>query len=107
MKACGFPHCTNVQEERFCTEHKRKPKPDLYRGSAAYRGYDGDWQKFRAWFVKRHPLCVDCLLEGKPVAVQEVHHIKKLTEYPELRLVESNCLALCKSHHSTRTQRGE
>jgi hypothetical protein len=37
----------------------------------------------------------------------EPHHLKKVAQHPELRLVEENCRALCHEHHSARTARGE
>jgi 5-methylcytosine-specific restriction endonuclease McrA len=37
----------------------------------------------------------------------EVHHIAKVKVHPELKLVEANCMALCKADHTARTARGE
>ena len=79
---------------------------DRERGSAASRGYDRTWQRFRDAFLMSHPLCSDCLPKQVTPAI-EVHHIKRLRDAPELRLVEANCLGLCKAHHSARTARGE
>ena len=36
----------------------------------------------------------------------EVHHKAKLVDNPHLRLVESNCAGLCKTHHSKLTAKG-
>jgi len=100
--ACSFPHCVaRVADGYYCPEHKTTS--DQYRGSSAERGYDGDWRKFRLWFIERHPFCFDC----KIVATKDVHHVLKLVEYPALRLVESNCLGLCHDCHAVRTGRGE
>lgn len=65
------------------------------------------WRNFRDWFLARHPLCEDCLAEGKIEPAEEVHHLKKVADHPELRLVEANCRGLCKPHHSRRTAAGE
>lgn len=74
---------------------------DRQRGSAAARGYDRTWRRFRVWFLRRHPICEDeC---GCTRAAEEVHHRVALVEQPELRLVEENCQALCKAHHSRKT----
>lgn len=75
----------------------------MARGTAAERGYDALWRRFRTMFIARHPVCEDC--DRQPT--REVHHIKKLAEHPELRLVESNCMGLCTRCHSIRTNRGE
>jgi len=50
---------------------------------------------------------VDSLAEGKFVPATEVHHIKKLRDYPELKYEESNLMALSHKKHSIRTRRGE
>jgi 5-methylcytosine-specific restriction protein A len=75
---------------------------DEQRGTARDRGYDGVWERFRRWFLAHHPVCEDC-----EHLATEVHHKLKLAEHPELRLVESNCMALCKKDHSRRTAMGE
>jgi 5-methylcytosine-specific restriction protein A len=75
--------------------------------SAAKRGYDRQWRAFRQFFLMQNPLCVDCLLRDRYVAASEVHHIKKIAQYPELRLDMSNCMALCSACHCIRSARGE
>ena len=82
---------------------KRKPR----RRKTAERGYDGTWRKFRKWFLDEHPLCHDCEVRGLLTKANEVHHIHKVATYPHLRLVESNCMALCGTCHSRRTLKGE
>jgi len=77
-----------------------------YRGSAASRGYDRQWAAFRLSILRERPLCQDCYPRFVTPA-SEVHHIIKLRENQELRLVGSNVLSLCKPCHSIRTARGE
>jgi len=78
---------------------------DRQRGSSTKRLYDWTWRKFRAWFLAqpKNQVCADC--RRKPAV--EVHHIKKVQEFPELRLDPQNCRGLCKGCHSARTARGE
>jgi 5-methylcytosine-specific restriction enzyme A len=80
---------------------------DAWRGSAASRGYDDQWRKFREWFLLRHELCADCENRNIVMAANEVHHVLKLRDRPDLRCVEANCIALCTACHSARTARGE
>jgi 5-methylcytosine-specific restriction protein A len=80
---------------------------DLWRGSAASRGYDGAWKRFRAGFLRSNPLCADCFAAAVLTPASEVHHIRKLRDHPELRLVWSNAMGLCRPCHSTRTANGE
>lgn len=109
---CRHPRCPALVDSGYCEQHRPASPARFYdnrRGSSGSRGYDYVWQKFREGYLKRHPLCVDCLAL-KPVrvtAATEPHHILKVKEYPELRLVDSNLLALCKGHHTIRTSRGE
>ncbi|NHO20409.1 HNH endonuclease [Acetobacter oeni] len=80
---------------------------DERRGSASSRGYDRKWRDFRSWFLRRHPLCLDCSGAGRLKPATEVHHIQKLRDAPERRLDEGNCMPLCQACHSARTGRGE
>jgi 5-methylcytosine-specific restriction enzyme A len=76
-------------------------------GSAASRGNDNRWRAFRIGFLMLHPLCADCEDKNVVMAANEVHHVLKLRDRPDLRCVESNCLALCTACHSARTAKGE
>jgi len=78
-----------------------------FRGSAASRGYDGAWRRFRAGFLLANPLCADCARNGFATAATEVHHVMKLRRDPSLRLDARNAMALCKPCHSARTAKGE
>lgn len=95
------------------TAPKRATTYDSTRPTADKRLYDHTWRRWRAIVLQERPLCEDCLEEkhaGRPGSVeasQELHHIRKVAERPDLRLVRSNVRALCKTHHSRRTARGE
>ena len=77
-------------------------RPNSYR-----RGYDSAWQIVRKEQLRHYPLCNDCLKEGRYTPANEVHHIAKLSEHPDMRDISSNLMSLCKSCHSTRTAAGE
>ena len=90
------------------------------RVSAARRGYGRRWAEFRAALYTerlieaaqhgRH-MCEDCEAEGKPhfsgAHRYELHHLRKVSDRPDLMYEQSNCVFLCKRHHSQRTKRGE
>jgi len=101
FRPCAQPGCPELVEAGRCQAHQRTK--EARRGNSAERGYDSDWKRFREWFVRRHPLCADCCIKK----TTDVHHVKKLAEFPELRLAESNCMGLCHECHAVRTQRGE
>jgi 5-methylcytosine-specific restriction enzyme A len=108
---CQYPRCP---EYKPCKVHNRTRD---YRPNASARGYDSTWHKFRNSFLAAHPLCVgsaEGCTDQDPApntvhfqAAVEVHHVRKVSEHPELRLVESNCLPQCRSCHNIRTKRGE
>jgi 5-methylcytosine-specific restriction enzyme A len=104
-KPCARVGCVALVDRGYCAEHQASAPARVAeerRGSSWKRGYDGAWLRFRKWFLNRHPVCEDC---GR--LATEPHHIKKVKEYLELRLVEINCKALCHDCHSKRTARGE
>jgi len=77
------------------------------RGSSTKRGYDRTWQKARLSHLMANPLCVDCHAAGLVKPAEEVHHIAKVRDRPDLRLDDTNLMGLCAPCHSVRTARGE
>jgi 5-methylcytosine-specific restriction protein A len=77
---------------------------DTWRETAAKRGYDRHWRKFRLWFLQAHPLCRFCESTGLLTPATEVDHIRPLVE-GGARLDPDNCRPLCKPCHSSHTNR--
>jgi 5-methylcytosine-specific restriction protein A len=97
--------------DRYCDEHKREKKTpesvalyDKRRGSPSKRGYNNDWVKFRKFYLREHPLCVQCEKEGRITPASEIHHIKTLRDGGD-KYGESNLMPLCHSCHSKITIR--
>ena len=84
---------------RTLTERSRK--------SSWKRGYDRDWANVREKKLAMNPICEDCLTQGLATPAIDVHHVKKVSENPDLRLDLDNLRSLCKPCHSVRTGRGE
>jgi 5-methylcytosine-specific restriction protein A len=107
-RPCLQPGCASLVARGYCDQHKRAVDMrrwealDRNRGSSRERGYDRNWERFRKWYLARHPLCVDCGL-----LANEVHHVRKVKTNPGLKLSESNVMPLCKDCHTKRTARGE
>ena len=107
-------HCGRIVSGKYCEQcgakrqQKRREQVDD-RVSACKRGYDRRWRGFRLVYLSKHPLCLDCLQEQpqRLTTATDVHHVQKLQERPDLRLEETNLLALCGEHHDRRTARGE
>jgi 5-methylcytosine-specific restriction protein A len=90
----------------MCPSRKSQARDrDRDRTSASQRGYDHAWRKFRIGYLGRHPLCADCLERGVVRPVYEVHHLRKVTTNPKLRLVDANLRSLCTPCHAVRTAR--
>lgn len=108
-RPCAVPACgLLVEAGHYCERHKPKTAAaarlyDECRGSSAERGYDADWQRFRASFLAQaeHSICADC----KHEPAKDVHHDIEIRERPDLRLDPSNCRGLCKSCHRRARER--
>ena len=100
-RPCSHPGCPKLTDGRFCEEHarqeaKRYEKYD--RDPATRRRYGRAWKRIRDSYVSQHPLCEQCLKEGRFVETEEVHHRKPLAEGGTH--ARDNLIALCKSCHS-------
>ena len=98
-RPCSKPGCPHRQP---CPVHggqrpPRERRPDS-RPSASERGYDRKWRRIRAQYLRLHPRCVVC---GEPAT--EVDHIVPLADGGTNK--HGNLQALCKSHHSQKTNR--
>ena len=84
---------------------------DRWRGSTTERGYDRQWRNLRNWWIKRNPLCVECLKAGRvnagePNKPNQVDHIRSFRGRQDpLRLSVTNLQVLCTQHHSAKTRR--
>jgi len=99
-RPCSHPGCPNLTDGRYCEEHKAL-HPD--RPSAASRGYGSKWQRVSKAYLRKHPLCVKCLSEGKYVSASVVDHIVPHRGDKLLFWNESNWQALCKPCHDRKT----
>lgn len=68
-----------------------------------------EWRKLRAYKINNHPLCEECLKKDMLTPATEVHHIKDIVDCPtfENALNYDGLMSLCKSCHSTITQKKE
>lgn len=81
-------------------EHKPL-HPD--RPSAAKRGYGSKWQRTSKAYLRKHPLCVKCLAQGKFVTATVVDHIIPHRGDHFLMWSDTNWQALCKACHDKKT----
>lgn len=78
---------------------------DRDRGSASARGYGRRWQRARALFLARHPVCMCPDGCGRPAT--EVDHIRPHRGDERLFWDQTNWQGLTKECHSAKTGRGE
>ncbi|HEM6178994.1 TPA: HNH endonuclease [Streptococcus suis] len=100
-RPCSYPSCPKLTEGRFCMEHERqenKRYEQYDRDSVVRKRYGHTWRKIRASYVKAHPYCELCFKEGRMKRVEEVHHIKPLSEGGTHDT--TNLISLCQSCHS-------
>ena len=61
-KPCSHPGCPNLTDGKYCEKHKAIHHED--RAGSVERGYGKRWQKARAGYLEKHPLCAECLKKG-------------------------------------------
>ena len=107
-RPCSYPGCPRiVRGIPYCEEHARlaAKEYDAERPSAAARGYNANWRKLRAMYLRQHPLCEDPFeIHGaRPPLAREVDHVMPLADGGTNAW--DNLQALCKSCHSRKTAR--
>ncbi|MED1801704.1 HNH endonuclease signature motif containing protein [Brevibacillus porteri] len=102
-RPCSEIGCRELTTERFCQDHKRQD--DQRRGSAAQRGYDARWRSAREAYLRQHPLCVDCMKDGKAMAASVVDHIVAHKGDKRKFWDRSNWQVLCKKRQDQKTVR--
>ena len=100
---CAQQGCPRLipKGKKYCTEHAAL-HPEEVR-SAAGRGYGSAWQKARKQYLEAHPLCVECMKEGRYVKATDVDHIVPHRGDQKLFWDRSNWQALCHRCHSRKT----
>ena len=115
---CAAPGCPNrATAHGYCDAHQHLVRQtrreawqqaDSQRGSAAERGYGGAWQKARLAWLKAHPLCEECLRQGRTTPATVVDHI--IPHKGDKHLFwdsANNWASLCTACHNAKTARGE
>lgn len=100
---CGHPGCPELIESgtHFCEKHKPL-HPEVTR-SASKRGYGSRWQKVSKKFLQSHPLCVECMKNGKYTKATVVDHIVPHRGDQKLFWDQSNWQPMCKTCHDKKT----
>ncbi len=106
-RLCNYPGCNTLVGNGYCDRHRidkeDKRQYDKHRGSASKRGYNSRWQKARATFLKRNPICVECKKDNQIEPAVVVDHIKPHKGDMVLFWDKNNWQPLCKRHHDIKT----
>ena len=101
QRPCSYPGCPNLCDGQYCDKHKTEArrKYDKYeRPADINKKYGRAWKRIRDRYVKEHPLCEMCLKDGRLTPVEEVHHIKPLSQGGTHS--NDNLMSLCQSCHT-------
>ena len=100
---CKHPGCVALVPygTKYCEAHKPL-HPEEVR-SASSRGYGSAWRKARKAFLQAHPLCVECMKEGRYKRADVVDHIIPHRGDHRLFWDINNWQALCKRCHDQKT----
>jgi 5-methylcytosine-specific restriction protein A len=106
LRPCNSPSCPELTHDTYCDDHKKdKYSYDRQRGSSSERGYNAKWRKARLRYLKKNPLCVECLQGDRIEPATVVDHIQAHKGDKELFWDEDNWQSLCESHHNSKTRR--
>lgn len=107
QKPCRHPGCARLIDSTatYCSEHR--PLHPEYTRSASRRGYGSRWQKVSKQFLMEHPLCAECLKQGRYTEATVVDHITPHRGDKSLFWNESNWQPLCKPCHDKKTGRND
>ena len=97
---CGYLGCPQLIDagQRYCEKHKQPDRP-----SAAKRGYNSKWRRLSKQYLRKHPMCVRCMQQGRYVPATVVDHIIPHRGDSALMWDESNWQTLCKPCHDKKT----
>lgn len=106
---CAAPCCSVLVIGRYCPthavdqEHARR-NCDLRRLYRTAKWRHPIWG-VRSCVLRQQPICEECRAEGLITATQDVHHLQKATRenFFDMSILQ----ALCATHHSRHTQKGE
>ena len=103
-KPCSSPGCGELVDvgNTYCRKHRKKyfEKDRQKRGTASSRGYSSRWRRVSRLYLKKNPLCAQCLTEGRVVPAEVVDHIVPHRGDYKLFWDSSNWQGLCTLHHN-------
>ena len=100
-RPCSYPGCPNLTDGQYCEEHRTKQRRqyDRYeRAPDVNKVYGRPWKRIRDKYMRAHPLCEQCLKDGRLVPATECHHILPVKRGG--KSTPDNLMALCQGCHN-------
>lgn len=97
---CAYPGCNTLVISGRCARHRSIEE----RPSARERGYDAEWRKFSADYLRRYPICA-CRTHCHGALANQVDHVVPLAVAPHRKYDFSNLRPICKSCHAAKSAR--
>ncbi|EKB2853310.1 TPA: HNH endonuclease, partial [Escherichia coli] len=107
LRRCTEPGCNRRVKSGKCEEHRRAAwrAEDARRGHRRARGYSRQWDKYRAMYLSKNPLCVRCLEKGIYTPAVVVDHIIPINGGDDVLFwPEWNHQPLCQACHNQKTK---
>ena len=107
-RPCRYPGCPRLADGVYCEEHAKAMNTHYEHFSRGYDSnerYNSTWRKIRNRYIKQHPLCEQCLTDGRCVPAVLVHHRVPLGSGGTNEI--NNLLSLCYSCHERIHKRGK
>jgi 5-methylcytosine-specific restriction protein A len=106
-RPCKTIGCPNLSTEGFCNQcvKEGKARKIEFRPNSRERGYNARWEKYRAFYLRAYPFCIDPFGRHRGIQVEatRVDHVKPHRGNQELFWDERNHQGLCESCHNYKT----
>ena len=106
LKPCAVSGCPNLTDGIYCDKHKKEDNRNytkFHRDEKANKFYSSkEWRTLRKAFLSTHPLCVECIKEGKYTPAKIVDHIVPI-RFGGKPLDASNLQSLCWNCHTKKS----
>lgn len=107
-----MPHRSKIHDQENRAERKakalreRRARYEHARGGTArQRGYNAQWERDRTAYLVAHPLCVECLRQGRVTPATVLDHVTPHRGDRVLFLDPYNRQGLCVPCHGAKTVR--
>ena len=97
------PDDENYQEHFFLNATSKDAPQVVDRHVQPKRGYTRQWQKISRQYLQAHPLCAECMRQGRYTKATVVDHITPHRGDPRLFWDEANWQPMCKQCHDRKT----